>query len=990
MVEIAQSIGLEGTKQVRKPALMAVSAPHWIRRAVPHSMGLNSRTPFSLQNAIRIAAKNALDGTGALGKSNWADKKSLRESVTLMNYWIDQRADYEKMLRRIRPNVLFLGAMTPSFPGAIEVAKSAKEILNEDVFILLGGKHVNETLFEDKQGTMHHAKDSPVRLMQEGKIPDVFDMVCAGRCEDMIAHIAERICSLLMEGTSSREIYEEMDRIAKKAKGDWRAGWIMDGVRHTVRSLKIPLDTNELPIPAEIFGIEDRFDIFDTKLTAHAFSDTSAGCVFDCFFCSERSTVNGRPHKPNTAADRLFRQFKAIKHTACTEHTTASISAFVEDSTLLGTGKKPDQLLQLATLMKKEDFSMPFGGQFTVDQLLDTEIQQAIIELRSVGLSYVFCGMETADESVAGTMSKNVHKKESWIKRNERVIAFLKHAELQYGVAVLFGLGENQEKRISQLNQIKQWQDTYCLPSVVSLNLATKHPLQQDDGSEEDFTAWGVTVDSPYIEVFQRVFSESSVQHALYPALLPTIEELLEIEHLYKRLTLKQKPYETVVQESNDFYFDDELYQRYTEGRMSALHFNSACVGMPSAAVRAISTNIAKREDELTDEEKEIILRNARTRAASLVNLSDERGVVLTRNTTEAASFVYWLAGLQSGDHVLLTDAENTSIKRLFEQHIDHGNPKREDYWSAWTRHYSARGATYPDFQPSYTGVETTTVHVLAATDEEIESNIRSCINAKTKVLTFSHVLRNTGREMNVQTLCELARAVKAKKNPEDPDIFIFVDGAQALGNLPSVDFATLGCDAYVATPHKTMGSEVIGLLYFDTENPRIHHRLEALRTLDPLHQQVILDGMFDERLGITANVDDNLSYGDIAGFSAAIDDLHASGLRGNNFSALHEHRSTLKAYCKRELQTLSTELGIDIVIPEIGPATSFILSIHIPSKDGKRIAKQLAKKGVFLSYIHGQTDSDLSKILRISFRHNQSPEEIDMLINSLREILNQ
>jgi len=61
--------------------------------------------------------------------------------------------------------------------------------------------------------------------------------------------------------------------------------------------------------------------------------------------------------------------------------------------------------------------------------------------------------------------------------------------------------------------------------------------------------------------------------------------------------------------------------------------------------------------------------------------------------------------------------------------------------------------------------------------------------------------------------ICKAARKIKAEKNPNDPNLFILVDGAQALGNLPKINFEELGCNAYVGTPHKTMKSEVLVFL---------------------------------------------------------------------------------------------------------------------------------------------------------------------------------
>jgi selenocysteine lyase/cysteine desulfurase/radical SAM superfamily enzyme YgiQ (UPF0313 family) len=976
-------------------SLMAVSAPHWIRSASTESATITSRTPFSLQNAIRLAVDKALKKEGALGTSNWSSRKGIDESVLLMEHWENEKEGLEKRMRDIQPDILFIGAMTPSFPGAIEVAKLAKDVLGEKVLTVIGGKHVNETFFSDKKDakTIKHTKGSPLRLIQEGTIDPVFDLACAGRCEELILAIAEEVGQLLNQGKNTRGIYGSVDSWTQAVRGDWLAGWVDHASIQDRQSVGFPLKINQMPVPAKLFGIKGKFDVFGTEHTAHAFSETSSGCSFDCFFCSERSTINGRMQQPETASDRLLRQFKTIKEVALQEHGTDSVSVFLEDSTFLGLNKKPDQLLCLAELMKAEQFTIPFGGQFTVDLLLDPEIQEAVLALKEVGFTYIFAGMETEDEDIAKTMSKNTSKGLSWIERNEQAIAFLKKAGIKYGVAVLFGLGETQEKRLQQLDQLKAWQDTYQSPCVVSLNIAGIHPLQKQTGEEPNFAEWGTPADSPYLAIFQRIFGEASTKYLVKPELLPTLAELEEIEKRYKALQLEQEIRKAPNDQTHferDFYFDEELYGKHLDGTFPATHLNSACMAAPFPDIRQRSTEIAAKENMLSVEEKRFIMQDARSKAAALAGIPDsmQSAVAFGRNTTEAASLAFWLSGIKPGEHALISDAENPSIKRIFEEHRDHGNPKREDGWSAWATHYAARGPRYTDMIPEKTGVASTVLKLVETPDATIETELQAQIQATTKVLIFSHVLRLTGRELPVHFICDIARKIKAEKNPNDPDLFILVDGAQALGNVPQVSVLDLGCDAYVATPHKTMRSEVLGILYFNPENPRIQKNLPHLQTLSPCNQQVILEGMFSEELGIQPNVPDSLSYADLAGFSAAVDTIQQYGMRNNDFSAINNHRGELKKYCIEQLLQIQAETGISIEIPDISTPTNFILSLQIPSRDGREIAQQLAKKGIFVSYIDGDETRALSKILRLSFQMDTTRKDIDHFITELRFLL--
>jgi len=58
-----------------------LSAPHWVKRATTESTTLSSQTPFSLQNAIRLAVEKALNKEGVLAHSNWASRQGIDHSI---------------------------------------------------------------------------------------------------------------------------------------------------------------------------------------------------------------------------------------------------------------------------------------------------------------------------------------------------------------------------------------------------------------------------------------------------------------------------------------------------------------------------------------------------------------------------------------------------------------------------------------------------------------------------------------------------------------------------------------------------------------------------------------------------------------------------------------------------------------------------------------------------------------------------------------------
>jgi isopenicillin-N epimerase len=75
----------------------------------------------------------------------------------------------------------------------------------------------------------------------------------------------------------------------------------------------------------------------------------------------------------------------------------------------------------------------------------------------------------------------------------------------------------------------------------------------------------------------------------------------------------------------------------------------------------------------------------------------------------------------------------------------------------------------------------------------------------KTKAVMFSHVVSGLGTRMPARELCAMIR---------DHGALALVDGAQALGQM-QVDVKEIGCDAYVASPHKwMMAPKGTGILY--------------------------------------------------------------------------------------------------------------------------------------------------------------------------------
>ena len=513
--------------------VLGVSAPHYVyKRENMLSTSLNSSDPFSLYNAYKVAADKAEKGDENWGDSNWSTKEGRDNSIMLLQYYYNDAPKFLEKLKEIKPNLIFIGSMTLGFPGAVEIAKLAKRALGDKVFIVLGGKHANETLYE-QDGQVMQLNSSPLKLMQEGKIPKVFDMVSSGDGEEVLYQIGNAVNQALLKGESFDSVYGYEG--LKSARGEWVLGWLdKQGESQYIQSKKEPLNYDEMPLTSDLFKISTKFDVFpESDLTAHTMSYLSKGCVHDCFYCSESSRINGKIKQPKTAAQRLYRNLESIQRVGRERYHTDKMSAFVEDSIILA--GSPIMLNQLSDLLTEKPLNVEFGGQFTIDTLLDERNQEVIKKLSRQGFKYIFVGLETNNEEIAETMSKNKTKKTtSWIERNERAIEFMKSQKMKYGVSVLFGLGESQKDRLNLMQTIHGWQKKYGLPNVVSMNLAVQHPLRNND--YYDYIEWGTGIDSKYLQIFTQIFGEASERYKLPGVELPTPEELLELQEYYNKI----------------------------------------------------------------------------------------------------------------------------------------------------------------------------------------------------------------------------------------------------------------------------------------------------------------------------------------------------------------------------------------------------------------------------------------------------------------------
>ncbi|ODS22826.1 hypothetical protein AB835_12180 [Candidatus Endobugula sertula] len=260
--------------------VLAISAPHWPTNPSDehYEHHLNSSTPFSLQNAIRAAASCALSKNGPWGNSNWATKEGLYDSVFMSDYLNETLSWLKNRIKNT--DIIFIGAMSISMKGAIEVAKFIKNF-KQEIFIILGRKHTLETMFVDKSGEFCVLDSSPLQQMKSHNINKCFDMVVSGDGEFIIKSIGEAIHELKKDNVDPKTYIDSLfydphvtECLKSSSPGDWIIAALNKDNEYIFVSEESPMDIDKILYPVEIFPITSNFPVFNCDFTVHLYSYT--------------------------------------------------------------------------------------------------------------------------------------------------------------------------------------------------------------------------------------------------------------------------------------------------------------------------------------------------------------------------------------------------------------------------------------------------------------------------------------------------------------------------------------------------------------------------------------------------------------------------------------------------------------------------------------------------------------------------------------------
>ncbi len=242
-------------------------------------------------------------------------------------------------------------------------------------------------------------------------------------------------------------------------------------------------------------------------------------------------------------------------------------------------------------------------------------------------------------------------------------------------------------------------------------------------------------------------------------------------------------------------------------------------------------------------------------------------------------------------------------------------------------------------------------------------------INDKTKLIAVTHVSNVLG------TINPIAKIIKiAHKN----NVPVLVDGAQAAQHLP-IDVYKLDADFYAFSAHKMYGPNGVGVLYgkkkWLNEMPPYQGGGEMISEVT-FEKTTFNEPPYKFEAG-TPNITSIIAFG------AAIDLIQETGLEN-----ISRWEQDLLHYATSELKKIP---GIRIYGE--APNKSSVISFNIEGIHPYDLGTMLDKTGIAVRTGHHCADPvmqhyNVSGTVRISLAFYTAPEEIDMFIAALKQVM--
>lgn len=330
-----------------------------------------------------------------------------------------------------------------------------------------------------------------------------------------------------------------------------------------------------------------------------------------------------------------------------------------------------------------------------------------------------------------------------------------------------------------------------------------------------------------------------------------------------------------------------------------------------------------------------------RAKLARFLGGVDVRGIVFTRNATEAINTVarsYVEPRVEAGDEILLTEMEH------------HSN------LVPWIMLARRTGAALR--------------HIPIDADGSLDlSRLDELLGPKTKFVSVIHASNVLGTINPVREIVEAAHRHGAK---------VLIDGAQSAPQMP-IDLTTLGADFFVASAHKMCGPTGVGFLW---GRPDLLETAEPMLGGGEMIREVRLDDVTWNDLpwkfeAGTPNV------ADVVAFGAALDYLEAIGME-----SIHAHEAEIVDYALSQLERFE---GLQLFGPARGHDRVGVISFSDEKIHPHDMATMLDLRGIAIRAGHHCAQPLMRKLgvpatSRASFYLYSDHADVDAFVAALEE----
>jgi len=334
---------------------------------------------------------------GLLYLSSFVEKKGFTSEVLDFNIF---NYNLNEVLRKTRPKVVAITAITPEIINANQIAKAVKEF-DKNIVTLIGGAHVSALPSQT-------LKDYPS-----------FDYAVCGEGEQVVANFLEA----LRKGNKNnvKGLWYKKGRNIKKNQPQKEIENLDDipfPARHNVNMEKyIPLPGNYKRLPS-------------TAII------TSRGCPYNCRFCNK--VVFSRKTRLRSADNVL----KEIKY--CIDSYGISDFRFVDDTLTLN--KKRIKKICKDIIKEKQDISWNCYSR------VDTIDYDLLKLMKKAGCYHIKYGVESGSPRVLELMNKKIN-----LAQAKKTIKLTKRAGIESKVMFMFGVpGETRDDMLKTLKYAKQ------------------------------------------------------------------------------------------------------------------------------------------------------------------------------------------------------------------------------------------------------------------------------------------------------------------------------------------------------------------------------------------------------------------------------------------------------------------------------------------------------------------------------------------------------